>query len=322
MLMKGITLRGLEVFEALASSGSVAKAATLTGLSQPAVSQQLRNLEAALGTELLDHGRRPMRLTPAGTLFLVRAETALAELRSAQSELTVMDLAHIDALNIGVIDDFDDKVTPRLATMLADSLKDCRLKIVTAPSNDLARLLSQKHIHIAVSAATDIVVEGVVEYPLARDPFMIVAPAASEFDAKTFETRPALPFLRYEKEQLISQQIEAELEKQQIALPERFEIGSHLALMSMVASGVGWAITTPLGYMRAHRFHDRVQALPWPFKPFSRQISVFASDEWSDDVPRSVARTMRGLIQTQMIDPALPDMPFLTGMYCVLDASK
>ena len=64
LLIKGVTLRGLEVFEALASTGSVAQAADMTGLSQPAVSQQLRNLESALGTELVDHSRRPMRVTP------------------------------------------------------------------------------------------------------------------------------------------------------------------------------------------------------------------------------------------------------------------
>ena len=75
MLMKGVTLRGLEVFEALAESGSVAKAAEGTGLSQPAVSQQMRNLEGALGVDLVDHGRRPMRLTrrlEAGTVWVNR----------------------------------------------------------------------------------------------------------------------------------------------------------------------------------------------------------------------------------------------------------
>ena len=86
MLMKGVTLRGLEVFEALAKTGSVAQTASLTGLSQPAVSQQLRNLESALGAELVNHGRRPMVLTPVGRNFLARTEAVLAELRLAQSE--------------------------------------------------------------------------------------------------------------------------------------------------------------------------------------------------------------------------------------------
>ena len=88
MLAKGVTLRGLEVFEALAATGSVAQAAELTGLSQPAVSQQLRNLETALATELIDHGKRPMLLTPAGQNFLSRTEDALAQVRLARISRT------------------------------------------------------------------------------------------------------------------------------------------------------------------------------------------------------------------------------------------
>ena len=63
MIAKGVTLRSLEVFEALASCGSVAQTAKITGLSQPAVSQQLSKLEAALATNLIHDNKRPMRVT-------------------------------------------------------------------------------------------------------------------------------------------------------------------------------------------------------------------------------------------------------------------
>lgn len=69
MLKKGVTLRGIEVFEALAQSGSVAHAAELLDLSQPTVSQQMTKLEESVGAELIDHSRRPMRLTAAGQPF-------------------------------------------------------------------------------------------------------------------------------------------------------------------------------------------------------------------------------------------------------------
>ena len=59
MIAKGVTLRSLEVFEALASCGSVAQTAKITGLSQPAVSQQLSKLEAALTTNLFQHNNVP-----------------------------------------------------------------------------------------------------------------------------------------------------------------------------------------------------------------------------------------------------------------------
>ncbi|OUS37375.1 LysR family transcriptional regulator [Rhodobacterales bacterium 56_14_T64] len=320
MLMKGVTLRGLEVFEALAKTGSVAQAAEVTGLSQPAVSQQLRNLEKALGTDLVDHSRRPMLVTTAGRNFLSRTEAVLSELRLAQSELTVMDLTHLTTLTIGLIDDFDNDLTPRLATILADSLTQCRFKMITASSHDINRAMAARELHIAVAASTGELRDDIVEYPLVRDPFILVAPKGFLKDPSTQgELLNELPLLRYGREQLISQQIEAHLARQKLEFEERFEIGSHLALMAMVARRIGWAVTTPLGYMRAVRFHDQIDAFALPFGNFSRSISLFAAADWADRVPRDVAQTMRHLMQSQIIGPAIGQLPWLAGQLQVIE---
>jgi DNA-binding transcriptional LysR family regulator len=320
MLNKGITLRGIEVFEALARTGSVAQAAQATGLSQPAVSQQMRNLEAAIGAELVDHTRRPMRLTQAGQMFLRRAGSALSELRQAQSEVTVMDLAHLEALNLGVIDDFDDDLTPRLATILGDSLTGCRFRMITAGSNELAQALRDKTLHMALSAQIDTKLDSVLEHLLARDPFIILTPADTPEDATALLANATeLPFLRYAEDQLIARQIESHLAQQSHQLPARFEIGSHLALMAMVARGIGWTITTPLGYMRAARFHDRLSAHPLPAPSPARTISLFAGAEWSGPVPRDIAQTVRQLMQTHMIAPAIAKLPWLAEGFHLLE---
>ncbi|SMO77037.1 LysR family transcriptional regulator [Ruegeria faecimaris] len=312
MVMKGLTLRGLEVFEALARTGSVAQAAEITGLSQPSVSQQLRNLEKALGTDLVDHGRRPMRLTQAGRSFLARAEVVLAELQMAQSELTVMDLGHLTTLSIGLIDDFDNDLTPRLATLLADSLTRSKFKLITLPSLNLFAELEAQRLHMAVSAHSGEVLKGVIEYPLVQDPFILVTPKGVGNSIQD------LPFLRYARDQLISRQIEAHLARQQMEFEERFEIGSHQALMAMVAQGLGWAITTPLGYMRATRFHDGMEAHPVPFGDFARTISLFTRSDWSDQVPKEVADMIRRLMRTQIVDPAVAQVPWLGGQLKVM----
>lgn len=320
MLMKGVTLRGLEVFEALAGTGSVAQTAEITGLSQPAVSQQLRNLEKALGADLVDHGRRPMRLTPAGRSFLARTEVVLSELRRAQSELTVMDLTHLSTLSIGLIDDFDNDLTPRLVTILADSLTKCRFKLITAPSHEISAAMAARQLHIAIAASTGELHGSVVEYPLVRDPFLLIAPkGAVKNPDDILRDLHDLPLLRYAREQLISRQIEAHLARQKLDFEERFEIGSHLALVAMVARNIGWSVTTPLGYMRAARFHDQIDAYPLPFTPFSRTISLFAGADWADRVPRDVAQIMRRLVQSQMIDPAVSRLPWLAGQLRVIE---
>lgn len=325
MLMKGVTLRGLEVFEALAKTGSVAQTAEITGLSQPAVSQQLRNLEKALAADLVDHGRRPMVLTPAGQTFLSRTEAVLSELRLAQSELTVVDLSHLPALAMGLIDDFDNDLTPRLVSILADSLTKCRFKMITAPSHDIIRAMEAKELHIAVAASLGTARDGIIEYPLVRDPFILVAPKGfiqphANGSARTdMEQMHTLPFLRYASEQLISQQIDTHLRQQNLSFESRFEIGSHLAIMAMVARRVGWAITTPLGLMRAARFHDQIEAYALPFGSAARTISLFTSSDWADSVPRDVSQTMRHLIQSQIIEPALTRFPWLTNDFHVID---
>jgi DNA-binding transcriptional LysR family regulator len=316
MVMKGLTLRGLEVFEALARTGSVAQAAEITGLSQPSVSQQLRNLEKALGTDLVDHGRRPMRLTQAGRSFLARTESVLAELQMAQSELSVMDLGHLTTLSIGLIDDFDNDLTPRLATLLADSLTRSKFKLITLSSLDLFEALEAQRLHMAISAHSGEVLEGVVEYPLVQDPFILATPkGAGGVEAALRD----LPFLRPARAPFISRQIEGHLARQQMEFEERFEIGSHMALMAMVARGLGWAITTPLGYMRAARFHDGLEVHPAPFGAFSRTISLFTRTDWSDQVPKEVAGMTRRLMQNQIIDPALAQVPWLNDQLKVID---
>ncbi|MBE1292013.1 MAG: LysR family transcriptional regulator [Rhodobacteraceae bacterium] len=321
MLNKGVTLRGLEVFEALAEYGSVARASEITGLSQPAVSQQIRNLQTALGTDLIDHSKRPMQLTAAGRAYLARAREVLSQLRMAESELTVMDLTHLTQLSMGIIDDFDNDLTPRLVTKLAESMTRCRFRLVTAPSHEIINAIHAGDLHMAITAVAPETVDSMTEYPLARDPFILVAPsgylsATGDMSQKLQD----LPMLRYGQEQLIGRQIEAALNRAQFDVPHRFEIGSNPSLMSMVSRGIGWAITTPLGYLRAARFHDQVEAHPLPFPQFSRQISLLASGDWADTVPRDVAHTMRGLIQAHMVTPAIERFPWLDGAFTILEA--
>ncbi len=318
--MKGVTLRGLEVFEALAASGSVAGASETTGLSQPAVSQQMRNLETALGVDLVDHARRPMMLTPAGRAFLERTRTVLGQLRLAQNELTVMDLTHLSQLSLGVIDDFDNDLTPRLVTLLAENMTRCRFRLMTAASHQITEALQARRLHLAIAASPSAMTDGVVEYPLVRDPFVFVCPKGAKADRGGLEqVMSGLPLLRHDRELVIGKQVEAQLARHKLRFAERFEIGAHMSLMTLVSRGVGWTITTPLGYMRAGRYHDQLEVHPLPFSPFSRSISLLASTDWTDEVPRDVARMARMLIREMVVAPAIERLPWLEGELRILE---
>lgn len=86
-------LRLLTAFSAVVRSGSVQAAAAELNVTQPAISQAVRNLEEYIGVRLLDRGTRPARPTEAGyalaavtTESLSRIADMLDSLRQADSD--------------------------------------------------------------------------------------------------------------------------------------------------------------------------------------------------------------------------------------------
>jgi len=74
-----ITLRQLRYLVALADAGHFGRAAAAANVSQPALSVQIRELEARLGVALVERGARSATLTPAGREALRRARLVLDE---------------------------------------------------------------------------------------------------------------------------------------------------------------------------------------------------------------------------------------------------
>jgi DNA-binding transcriptional LysR family regulator len=82
--MEPITLRQLEFALAVEEAGAICAAAKLLHISQPSLSQQIQQLEKALGVELF--GRTPAGTEPteAGRVFLTHARNALEDVRRAR----------------------------------------------------------------------------------------------------------------------------------------------------------------------------------------------------------------------------------------------
>lgn len=79
----------LGFFAALASAGSLSAAARELGITTPAVSKHLAQMEARLGTSLVNRTTRRMSLTPEGELYLEHARRILGEIDAMQEELGV-----------------------------------------------------------------------------------------------------------------------------------------------------------------------------------------------------------------------------------------
>lgn len=302
-----VTLWGIEVFVAAAEEGSISAAARRLGVSPSAVSQQLSGLEAALGAQLLDRSGRPMPVTPAGAMFRRHAQTILNAASEARAELAMADLSGMTTLRLGVIEDFDSDVTPRLLSRLARDLKGCRFLLETGASHRLLDQLEARALDIVVAA--DSASDGTGDnswrevHPLMSEPFIAVCPASARIED--------LPLIQYTARHLMGRQITAHLLRQGVRLGHRFELDSYAAIMAMVAGGEGWTILTPLALHQARAFRANVEVRPLPFAPLERTLSLTARAGLLREMPGQIAAQLKPLIAQEVIAPALADWPWL-----------
>jgi LysR family glycine cleavage system transcriptional activator len=110
-------LRLLTVFETVLRQGGIRAAAAALNVSQPAVSQSLRQLESYLGVSLLDRGTRPARLTDAGRLLYRATVEGLGRISAAIEEIELLTASMEESVTIACSVGFATYwLMPRLAT--------------------------------------------------------------------------------------------------------------------------------------------------------------------------------------------------------------
>ena len=123
-----------------------------------------------------------------------------------------------------------------------------------------------------------------------------------------------LPLIRYSQRSVIGQQIERFLRHAGVQAPRACEFDATDPLLSLVASGLGWAISTPLCLWQSRHHLDAVQVVPLPPARLGQRHFFLLSreGEWSglDD---EVARVTREVIRRDTAPsirhrlPALPE---------------
>lgn len=310
------SLKWLHTFRTLAHCGSVQVTAAQTGLSVSTVSHQLLSLEKHLGVALVDHACRPMVLTAQGALYLRSVEDILDLSAQAQRDIKDSTPLNLRRLRFAMIEDFESDIGPEITQLLATMLPKCQFTHYTRVSHEILTMLRDHAVDIGIATVPQTPLRGVQEIPLLRDPFVVAVPATSTITVEDcFAGQAGLPFLRYMRTQMMGALIEAHLARMRLKLDNSFELDSTASIMSLVARGSGWAITTPSTFARAKRFQSQIRLLPLARKSFARTISVFVSEPHLEDLAGVISTALRSQIATQTIAPLVDIYPWLTDSY-------
>ncbi|MEM1075735.1 MAG: LysR family transcriptional regulator [Pseudomonadota bacterium] len=268
-------LRHLRYFVAVADYGGISHAAERLNIAQPAVSRQIRDLEAELGVELLIREGRRVILSDAGRSFADRARAILAASSSAADEALRIARGEAGCLRIGLLESASwSGHLPLALNRFSRTYPDVRMDIVPMGSVDQINGILAEELDAAfVYRQENLVDEAVSILPLRVDNVMLAASVDLDFEtdgALELDDIDGLPIVSFPRVVAPAYHDALTAALARIGLTPNVvqEAQNETTILSLVSAGVGCAFVNSANMDRPPpqvRFH-RVSGLSVPIE--------------------------------------------------------
>lgn len=145
-----VNLELYRIFYTVAKCGSLTKAAEELYISQPAVSQTIKQLEGQLNTTLFNRTHRGVELSPqAGRLIFKKVEQALAILDSVEKDLTELNNSAAGTLRIGATDSIFSNLLADKIVAFNEKYPAVKFELITGTTLDTVAQLKENKCDVA-----------------------------------------------------------------------------------------------------------------------------------------------------------------------------
>jgi DNA-binding transcriptional LysR family regulator len=269
--------RRLQVFHAVARQLSFTKAAEVLFMTQPAVTFQIKQLEEHFNTRLFDRGHGRISLTPAGELVLSYAEKILGLSGEMDVRLAEMTGEVGGSLLVGASTTIAEFLLPRILGEFKSQYPNVRPRLIVANSESIETRVAEHTIDIGFiespshqpNLQTEICCEDELQvvcspkFPLAR---------LKEITPQNLVDHP---FVSREPGSGTREFTEVYLKKHGVDIDHMMpvmELGSPVALLEVVETGIGYAIASRTSVLKSLRLGDLISI---PLKPrLIRKLSM------------------------------------------------
>jgi DNA-binding transcriptional LysR family regulator len=269
--MKDVSLRRLRIFNEVARQLSFVRAAETLHLTPPAVTMQIKELEAEAGLPLFDRRGKKVALTTAGEYLLVYVRRILANLKDAEDMMARLKGVEAGALNVGLVSTAK-YFLPRLLASFREQHPgiDVRLQVCNN-REQLVALLRDKEIELAVMGRPPNEFATRAE-AFAAHPHIFVAPPEHELlNGKSIEPRELenYPFIVREPGSGTRKHMQDFFDTHHIAPTAAMEMHSNESIKQAVMAGMG------LSFLSLHTIgleaqNDLIKVLPVEGTPIVR----------------------------------------------------
>lgn len=265
-------LSELRTFLAVVRFGSFAKAGDNIGLTQGAVSAQIRRLEEQIGVELFDRSGRRAALTPEGREIHSRAEDIVASIM--QLGTPGRQSAIQGVVTLGAITSVQQTWLIDTTALILKEFPSIGFRVIPGDSFRLFGQVDAGEIDMAVMVRPPFGLQGDLRwFSLVHESFALLAP--STFTGSSWEEAAhSLPFIRYERSSFGGRVVDQFLRKVGLHIREVLEMDEIDALIRAVELGIGFSII-PLKHKHT-KFIDKIRIIPLNGPKLTREIGVVA----------------------------------------------
>ncbi|MCP5364499.1 MAG: LysR family transcriptional regulator [Hyphomicrobiales bacterium] len=239
-----VDFRRLASFMWIADLGSLSRAADRMRVAQPALSRQMRLLEAELGVSLFARHRRGMSLTPAGEELHSRLLGPLRQVEMVIEDIRSLSKEVAGNIAIGVPPTVGLVLAGSLAKRVVNQAPNVSLRVVEGYAAHLVDWLQRGEIDVAIlyGPASDLQLKA--EELLIED-ICLIGSADSDLSPDTsvpFTELAALPLILPSRPNGLRVVADSAAAKAKMRLNVRFQVDSFVLMKELVESGLGYSM--------------------------------------------------------------------------------
>ncbi|MBM3529923.1 MAG: LysR family transcriptional regulator [Alphaproteobacteria bacterium] len=144
-------LKLLRALVGVAEHGTVSKAAEVLHITQPALSRQIRNLEAQAGFKLFERAGRGLRLTPRGEQFAADSRNFLTSANAFGERAQELRRGDIKVLRVAAAALTIEAMFPAFLKRYVQCVRDVRMVLIDAHAADHLSLLERREADVSVN---------------------------------------------------------------------------------------------------------------------------------------------------------------------------
>ncbi|EOL8876462.1 TPA: LysR family transcriptional regulator [Enterobacter mori] len=241
--MTTLNLGYLATFRLVIQRGSFSAAADVLGISQPAVSLQIRQLEQFLQTRLVERTGRGIKATAAGQELLVHGERIEQAVDETLRSVSAFNHDVSGTITLGTGATACIHLLPPLLQQLRSDYPLLRVGVTTGNTLDIVRAIEENRLDMGLvtmpvsGRALDVM-------PVMDEEFVFIASQAQQ--AMFTDLRPdalhTLPLIAFESGSGTRALIDGWFEASGLTIAPAMQLGSIEAIKRMVRSGLGYSI--------------------------------------------------------------------------------